>query len=81
MDEEVPEIITELECPVLKKQVEVYLDIYPFRRGDHGGIDVTHCSEFLQQNGIPSCGKDCMYTEEAQDIHRQEVYKHQRAQH
>ena len=53
MEPEVPEVMMELERPVLKKQVEVYLDIYPFRKGDHGGIDVTHCSEFLQRNGIP----------------------------
>lgn len=77
MDSDVPEIITDLECPVLKKQVEVYLDIYPYRQGNHGGVDVTHCSEFLHSNGVPSCGKDCMYSPEAQDIHLQEVYKHQ----
>ena len=80
MEPEVPEIKTELECPVRKKLVEVYLDIYPFRRADHGGIDVTHCSEFLERNGIPSCGKDCIHTAEAQEIHMQEVYKRQSSQ-
>jgi len=53
------------------------LDIYPFRRGDHGGVEVTHCSEFLKCNGIPSCGKDCMNNPDVQDVHLVEVYKRQ----
>ena len=79
MGTEVPEVMTELECPILKKQVEVYLDIYSFRKGDHYGVDVAHCSRFFQRNGIPSCGKDCIYSPEGQEIHLQEVYERQRS--
>jgi len=75
MESDVPEIVMETECPVKNKMVELSLDIYPFRRGDHGGVEVTHCSEFLKCNGIPSCGKDCMYNPDVQDVHLREVYK------
>ena len=77
MSEEIPEITTDLICPVRKKLVEVTLEINTFRCADHEGINVTACSEFLQCNGIPYCGKECLHTEEAHDIHQEEVYKHQ----
>ncbi len=75
--DDLPEITTDFICPVRKKLVEVTLEINTLRRGDHEGIDVTACSEFLQCNGMPSCGKDCIHMEEAQDIHLQEVYRQQ----
>ena len=75
MSAEVPESTINLECPVRKKVVEVTFEIQPFRMAEHEGIHVTACSEFLKKNGIPSCGKDCIHTEEAEKIHLEEVYK------
>lgn len=76
MEKGKPHVATELMCPVLKKTEEVGFDVNVFRNPDHGGLEVTACSEFLAGLGAVTCGKDCIHTPEAREIHRQEVQKH-----
>lgn len=73
-----PSVKTALQCPVLKETREVQFDVNVFRGVDHGGLSVNACSDFLHQNGLPTCGKDCLHAPEARDVHEEEIRKHQR---
>lgn len=77
MDKGMPHVKADLECPVLKQKREVEMGVNVFRGADHGGLDVTGCSEFLDGAGKPTCGKDCVHTHEAQELHKQQVEMHQ----
>ena len=68
-------VITEMECPVLHKKEELGLDVNVFHGADHGGLDVTFCAEFGA--GEVTCGKGCIHTQEARELHDKEVRKHQ----
>lgn len=78
MNKNVPHTVTTLECPVLKKECEVNFEVNVFRGANHGGVEASTCSEFLHNNGVPTCGQSCTHTPEAQKIHQQEVCKHQK---
>lgn len=71
-----PHVSAILECPKLKQERQVEFDVNVFRRTDHHGVNVTGCSEFLHAVGVPTCGKDCIYTSEAEKVHETEVNKH-----
>ena len=73
-----PHYTTELECPVLKKREEVGFDVNIFHAIEHGGLDVTACSEFLHGAGKVTCGKACIHTPEARALHEKEIREHQR---
>ncbi|UCH91465.1 MAG: hypothetical protein JSU60_01745 [Nitrospirota bacterium] len=77
MKQHVPQATTSLECPTLKKKCEVNFEINVFRGTSHGGLEVTGCSESLSSN--VTCGQDCIHTLEAQQLHEQEIRKHQDA--
>jgi len=77
MNSKVPQSVKKLDCPVLKKECEVNFEVNVFRGADHGGVEATTCSEFLDNKGVPICGKDCTHTQEEKIIHEQEVGKHQ----
>ena len=77
MKEHIPHAKTSLECPVSKKNREVNFEINVFRGADHGGLEVTTCSEFLHDQNAVSCGQDCVHNPEVQKIHEQEIRKHQ----
>lgn len=77
MNNNVPQTVTTLDCPVLKKECEVNFEINVFRGATHGGMEATTCSEFLHNKGVPMCGQECIHTPEAKTIHEQEVGKHQ----
>lgn len=76
MEKERPHVTTEMECPVLHKKETIGFDVNVFHGPDHGGLDVTTCSEF--NHGEVTCGKDCIHTQEARELHEKEVRKHQR---
>ena len=76
MEERRPHVTTEMECPVLHKEEEIGFDVNVFHGYDHGGLDVTSCSEFGHDE-VP-CGKNCIHTQEARELHEKEVRKHQR---
>lgn len=78
MKKNVPQTVTTLECPELKKECEVNFEINVFRGANHGGMEATTCSEFSHKKGFPTCGQNCTHTPEAQKIHEQEVRKHQK---
>ena len=78
MEKGMPHRTTELECPILKKKEEVGFDVNVFRSSEHGGLNVTECSEFLHPRGMVTCGKDCILSQEARDLHEKEVQKHQK---
>ena len=42
-----------------------------------GGLEVTGCSEFLHNNNAVTCGQDCIHTQDAEQLHEQEIRKHQ----
>jgi hypothetical protein len=65
----------EVECPVLHRNEVVGFDVNIFRGHDHGGLDVTFCTEFGP--GEITCGKDCIHTREARELHEKEIKKHQ----
>ena len=75
MEKEQPHVTTEMKCPVLHKKEEIGFDVNVFHGADHGGLDVTACSEF--GHGEVTCGKDCIHTREARALHEKEVRKHQ----
>jgi hypothetical protein len=77
MKENVPQTKTNLECPVMKKNCEVNFEVNVFRGVAHGGVEATTCSEFLHNKGVPTCGQECIHTPQAQNIHEQEIRKHQ----
>ena len=77
MKQHVPQATTSLECPALKKNCEVNFEINVFRGAGHGGLEVTGCSEFLNNNNAVTCGQDCIHTQEAEKLHEQEIRKHQ----
>jgi len=77
MKEQVPHATTSLECPELKKNCEVNFEINVFRGANHGGLEVTGCSEFLHNNNAVTCGQDCIHTQEAEQLHEQAIGKHQ----
>jgi len=77
METRKPHITTEMECPVLHKKEELGLDVNVFHGADHGGLDVTFCAEFGA--GEVTCGKGCIHTQEARELHDKEVRKHQGA--
>ncbi len=77
MKENVPQTKTTLECPVMKKNCEVNFEVNVFRGVAHGGVEATTCSEFLRNKGVPTCGQECIHTPQAQNIHEQEIRKHQ----
>ncbi len=76
MEKGKPHRTTELQCPILKKKEDVGFDVNVFRSPEHGGLDVTACSEFLHGTGEVTCGKDCIHTPEARAMHEQEVQRH-----
>jgi len=76
MEKGMPHVSTTLECPRLKEERQVDFDVNVFRSADHHGMNVTACSEFLHASGIPSCGKYCVHTSEARQVHQKEVEKH-----
>lgn len=73
-----PHITTHLVCPLVQQIVEVGFDVNVFRAPERRGMDVTTCSEFLSGSGLATCGKDCVRTPEACELHEREVRKHQR---
>lgn len=73
-----PHITTHLVCPLLKNRVEVGFDVNVFRAPERRGLDVTTCSQFLSGTGQVTCGKDCVRTPEAFELHEKEIRKHQR---
>ena len=75
MEKEKPHVTEEMECPILHKKETLGLDVNVFHSPDHGGLDVTACSEF--GSGTVTCGKDCIHTREAHELHDKEVRKHQ----
>ena len=75
MEKRKPHVTTEMECPVLHKEEEIGFDVNVFHGADHGGLDVTFCTEFGP--GEVTCGKDCIHTQEARELHDKEVRKHQ----
>ena len=83
MNNKVPQTVTTLDCPILKKEwkvnkkCEVNFEINVFRGATHGGVEATTCSEFLHSQGVSTCGQHCIHTPEAKKIHEQEVSKHQ----
>ncbi len=77
MNKQVPQAAMTLDCPISKKKCEVNFEFNVFRGADHGGVEATTCSEFLHNEGVPTCGQECTHTEEAKKIHDQEVCKHQ----
>ena len=77
MEKGKPHVIIELGCPVLKKREEVGFDVNVFHGSEHGGLDVSACSEFLQGKGVVTCGKDCIHTPEARALYERETHKHQ----
>jgi hypothetical protein len=78
MKSEVPEVQADVKCPNLKENREVDFKIKVFRGADKGGVEVTACSEFMHGKGAVTCGQDCIHTQEAHDLHQQEVEKHQK---
>ena len=76
MEKGKPHVMTELECPVLKKKEQVEFSVNVFRSPEHRGLDVTECSEFLHAQGLVTCGKDCMHSPEARALHKQAVQAH-----
>jgi hypothetical protein len=77
MDEKVPHTMTTLECPNSKKPCEVNFEINVFRGASHGGVEAITCTEFLHNNGVPTCGQECIHSAQAQHAHDQEIRKHQ----
>ena len=75
MEKEKPQVTTDMECPVLHKQEAIGFDVNVFHGADHGGLDVSSCTEF--GHGAVTCGKDCIHTQKARELHQQEVCKHQ----
>jgi len=78
MEKGKPHVHADLECPIIRQKREVELGVNVFRSVDHGGLDVTACSEFLQVTGTPTCGKDCLHTRESRELHEEYVEQHQR---
>ncbi len=77
MDEKVPQAMTTVECPVLKKNCDVNFEINVFRGVPHGGVEAITCTEFLHNKGVPTCGQECIHSPQAHNIHEQEIHKHQ----
>ncbi|TSA02796.1 MAG: hypothetical protein D4R81_04260 [Nitrospiraceae bacterium] len=75
MENRRPHITKAMECPVLHKKEEIGFDVNVFHVADHGGLNVTSCAEFGQEE--VTCGKDCIHTQEARELHGKEVRKHQ----
>lgn len=76
MEKRKPHVTTEMECPVLHKEEEIGFDVNVFHDAEHGGLDVTFCAEFGHDE--VTCGKDCIHTQAARELHEKEVRKHQR---
>lgn len=76
MQEGIPVTNAEVECPMLKQRREVRFKVNVFRGPDHGGLDVSTCSEFLAKSGQPSCGHDCVHGPTARDLYEAELRKH-----
>ncbi|MGB0910885.1 MAG: hypothetical protein ACPGYT_11020 [Nitrospirales bacterium] len=66
-----------LECPELQKNCEVTFEVNVFRGTEQGGMEVTECSEFSQDNKSTPCRQDCIHTKEAQHLHEQAIQRHQ----
>lgn len=77
MKEKAPHSMTNLECPNSKNKCEVNFEVNVFRGVTHGGMEAVTCTEFLHNNGVPTCGQECIHSSEAQHVHEQEVHKHQ----
>ena len=75
MDKEKPHVTEEMECPILHKKEAIGFDVNVFHSPDHGGLDVASCSEF--GSGEVTCGKGCIHTRDAHELHEKEVCKHQ----
>jgi hypothetical protein len=76
MEKEKPHVEAEMECPVLHKKEKIGFDVNVLRGPNHGGLDVTTCSEF--NHGEVTCGKYCIHTQEARELHEKEFQKFQR---
>ena len=79
MKSNVPQAVITLDCPILKKPCEVNFEVNVFRGANHGGVEVTRCSEFTQTHGVPMCAQGCTHMPEAKNIHEQEIAKHREA--
>ena len=77
MEDQIPQDQSTVECPVLKKPCEVNFEINIFRGADHGGVEPTKCSEFSDHDGAPTCGQDCIHTQEARKAHEKAIRSHQ----
>lgn len=76
MKEGMPTSTAEVECPLLKQKRDVSFKVNIFRGPNHGGLDVSACSEFLGQTGQPSCGRGCIHGLSAQELYEAELRKH-----
>lgn len=76
MSDRVPGMTTEVECPILKQKRDVSFKVNVFRGPDHGGLDVSACSEFLENSGQPTCGHDCVHGPTAHGRYEDELRKH-----
>lgn len=79
MQEAMPVTNAEVECPILKQKRDVRFKVNVFRGPNHGGIDVSACSEFLARSGQPDCGHDCVHGPTAHDLYEAELRKHREA--
>jgi hypothetical protein len=77
MKQHVPQATTSLECPVSKQNCKVSYEVNVFRGASRGGLEVTGCSESLPSHNAVTCVQGCIHTLEAQQLHEQEIRKHQ----
>ena len=78
MNENAPHATTNLECPNSRKKCDVNFEVNVFRGVTHGGVEAITCTEFLHNNGAPTCGQECIHSSQAKNIHEEEVRKHQK---
>ena len=77
MKAQVPQATAQLECPASNTNCEVTFEVNVFRGANHGGLEVTGCSEFSCDGTPAMCAHDCVHTPEALQLHEQELRKHQ----
>lgn len=76
MNEGMPIHTAEVECPLLKQKRDVSFKVNVFRGPDHGGLDVSACSDFLEKSGQPNCGHGCVHGSTAHELYEAELKKH-----
>ena len=77
MKSRIPQATALVECPTSKKNCEVTFEVNVFRGANHGGLEVTNCSEPSCQKSPATCGQDCIHTPEALRLHEHAVRTHQ----